>query len=402
MINKTVGKRIGLMGGSFNPIHFGHLMLAEQIRTTIGLDEVIFVPVGNPPHKALQTDVTSEQRYEMVKLAIADNPFFSVSDIEIKREGISYTIDTIKELKSTLSSIDQLYFITGADAILLLETWKDYKELTQLVKFIGATRPGIDSDALLKKITQLKSECHAEIELVYIPALAISSTDIRSRISDEKSIRYLMPESVTDYIYQHFLYREHHELFAPFFQMLSQTLSKKRFRHSVETAHTARLLAIRYGEDPVKAELAGLLHDLAKEYKNEKMRDLIDEFGIDKDPAIVHLPNLAHGEVAAGILKRDYHFDDELILEAIKWHTYGHPQISSFSKLIYVADIIEPSRDFEGVHYFRRLAYQNIDETIIAFCEQCDHHLAEKQMAIHGNSKKMVMTLLNQRKNDNE
>ncbi len=116
------GKKIGIMGGTFDPIHYGHLMLAEQIRTSFFLDEIIFIPVGKAPHKEHSLAANKYQRFEMTKLAIDSNPFFTVSDIETKREETTYTIDTIKQLKSELSDCDQLYFITGADAILLLET----------------------------------------------------------------------------------------------------------------------------------------------------------------------------------------------------------------------------------------------------------------------------------------
>jgi len=207
MIKEMTGKKIGVMGGTFDPIHYGHLMLAEQIRTAFSLDYVIFVPVGKPSHKSDAGSANKMNRYLMAELATSSNPYFYVSDLEIKKEGKSYTIETIQDLKRDLNVNDMLYFITGADSIVTLETWKSYKALSKLVTFIGATRPGVDTEYLYNKIDCLKNELNAEIEVIFIPALDISSTDIRSRVKSDKSIKYLLPESVESFIFKKGLYR---------------------------------------------------------------------------------------------------------------------------------------------------------------------------------------------------
>ncbi|GAU77433.1 nicotinate-nucleotide adenylyltransferase [Fusibacter sp. 3D3] len=199
-------KKIGIMGGTFDPIHYGHLMLAEQIRSSYGLDQIIFIPVGNAPHKQKNKPTDKMHRYMMTILATASNPHFTVSDIEIKKTEITYAIDTIKELKTLLNTPVELYFITGADAIILLDTWKSYKELVKYVKFIGASRPGVDERLLKAKIEELSLELGAHIELCSVPALAISSTDIRDRVREGKSIKYLLPETVENYICKEKIY----------------------------------------------------------------------------------------------------------------------------------------------------------------------------------------------------
>lgn len=199
--------KIGIMGGSFDPIHNGHLVLAEQIRTQFELDKIYFIPAGNPPHK-IGVDMTcKEDRYNMTKLAIETNQFFELSDIEIKKDITTYTIETIKELRNTINKDDQLFFITGADAILLIDTWKSYTELFKLVTFIGATRPGISPEELQEKIRDIVERYDADIRLTTVPALAISSTDIRNRVKSGQSIKYLLPETVEKYIYDKCLYR---------------------------------------------------------------------------------------------------------------------------------------------------------------------------------------------------
>lgn len=199
-------KKIGLMGGTFDPIHYGHLVLAEQIRTQFNLDMVYFIPVGIPPHKQDKNISSSKHRYFMTLLATITNPNFEVSKMEIEDSNISYTVNTIKKFKELVGKDAELYFITGADAIYELGTWKNVEELLQLCKFIAASRPGIDKKKLKGKITELNEKYSANITVTSVPALAISSTDIRSRIRIGKSIKYIVPESVEYYIYKNNLY----------------------------------------------------------------------------------------------------------------------------------------------------------------------------------------------------
>lgn len=384
------GKKIGIMGGTFDPIHYGHLMLAEQIRTSFFLDEILFIPVGKPPHKTHSISADREQRLEMTRLATLTNPYFHVSDIETKRNETTYTIDTIKRLKESLSPNDQLYFITGADAIILLDTWKNYDELIKLVTFVGATRPGVDLDSLNDKVKQLMTDYNAKIEMCYIPALAISSTDIRNRVNDEKSIRYLLPESVESYIEFAGLYKAHHQDYHVLKEYLKRNLSKHRYEHTLETAKLARKLAIRYNVDPINAEFAGLCHDFAKEIDRESMLKHIEDFTVYFDPCIKKNPNLAHGEVGAELLSKYFGIEDEAILDAIRWHTYGNKYMSTLSKIIYVADIIEPTRDFEGIIKLRHLAYEDLDQTMIAYYELNNSYLNDTKSGVHSYTQEMI------------
>jgi len=181
-------------------------MLAEQIRTQFQLDQVYFIPVGTAPHKASEKMTGKMQRYEMTVLATATNAGFSVSSLEIESDEVSYTIDTVQKFIEQIGHQDKLYFITGADAVIELETWKDYKELLKLCSFIAATRPGIDKSKLTAKIIELEQKYEADVQVTTVPALAISSTDIRQRVKSGQSIRYLLPEPVEQYIYKNGLY----------------------------------------------------------------------------------------------------------------------------------------------------------------------------------------------------
>jgi nicotinate-nucleotide adenylyltransferase len=208
--NNNEPKKIGIMGGTFNPVHHGHLVTAQEALDQFSLDEVIFIPTGDPPHKIEDLLAHAEDRYLMTVIATSSNSSFFVSRIEIDRTGKSYTIDTVKELRKIYGSGSELYFITGADAILEILTWKNTREIVTLTKFIAATRPGYD----LSKIKGLKTtlfdsedEADRRIFIMEIPALAISSTNIRQRIKNGRPVNYLVPEGVNNYILKHGLYK---------------------------------------------------------------------------------------------------------------------------------------------------------------------------------------------------
>lgn len=186
---------LGIMGGTFDPIHMGHLAVAEQARDVLGLDAVVFMPAGRQPYKIDQDQLAAEKRLEMCRLAVFDNESFDVSSLEVEREGITYTIDTLKIVRAHYPSNVKLYFIAGADSIATLADWKDARELSQLASFVGINRPGtkLIGDKAIKKSLQ---EAGFTVEFIHAPSLDISSTDLRRRIAQGGSIRYLIPEPV--------------------------------------------------------------------------------------------------------------------------------------------------------------------------------------------------------------
>jgi nicotinate-nucleotide adenylyltransferase len=197
-----VGRRLGVMGGTFDPIHFGHLVTAEEALSQFSLDEVVFVPTGRPWMKEERDVSPAEDRYLMTVIATASNPRFSVSRVEIDRDGPTYTIDTLRALAAANRDAE-LYFITGADAIFEIFDWKDPDEVLHLAHFIAATRPGYD----LRRFETRSERKQPNVSAMNIPALAISSTDVRERVRDGRPIRYLLPEGVKSYIEKAGLYR---------------------------------------------------------------------------------------------------------------------------------------------------------------------------------------------------
>lgn len=201
---------IGIMGGTFDPVHLGHLVIAEEVRIQYNLDNVIFVPSGNPPHKETREISDAEHRYMMTVLATITNPSFTVSRVEIDRPvaELTYTIDTIRFFHQYYEGKAKIFFITGADAILEILTWKDYRELLSICSFIAATRPGYCLNKLEDTIGVVCPEALCNIHVLEIPAVAISSTLIRRRVADGKPIKYLAPENVAQYIVKNKLYHE--------------------------------------------------------------------------------------------------------------------------------------------------------------------------------------------------
>lgn len=192
--------RLGVMGGTFDPIHHGHLVAASEVTSLFHLDEVVFVPTGQPWQKPAEEVTVAEDRYLMTVIATASNPRFHVSRIDIDRGGPTYTIDTLRELRRERGPETDLFFITGADALGNILTWRDADELFKLAHFIGCTRPG-------HRLTD-PGLPDGQVSLVEIPALAISSTDCRERVRRGEPIWYLVPDGIVQYINKRGLYRE--------------------------------------------------------------------------------------------------------------------------------------------------------------------------------------------------
>lgn len=197
--------KIGIMGGTFDPIHNGHLIVAEYTRTYLNLDRIIFIPSGKHPFKDNKKVTDPNKRMDMISLSIESNKYFNLSDIEINREGITYTIDTIKTLKAYYKK-DEIFFIIGSDILFQIEKWKDFDHLIEIVRFALISRPSDNNIEATNKLKDLKEKYKINIIEVEAPLIDISSTEIRNRVKEGLSIKYLVPELVNNYIIEHNLY----------------------------------------------------------------------------------------------------------------------------------------------------------------------------------------------------
>lgn len=201
------GKGIGILGGTFDPVHIGHLRMADAVYKYMNLEQVMFIPAYVAPHKVGMDIAPADDRYAMTKLAIEPYSYFTVSDLELRRSGVSYTVDTLRELHRQYPE-KQLYFIIGADSVEQLHTWNSIEEMLQLATFIGAGRPGYEGIIMDNVVKNLGEEARQHIMLLNTPEYDVSSTDIRERIREGTSLMNLVPKVVEDYIYAHGLYKK--------------------------------------------------------------------------------------------------------------------------------------------------------------------------------------------------
>lgn len=350
--------KIGALGGTFDPIHNGHLLAAEEVRQKLGLDKIIFVPSGEAVFKGNSVVSTAAHRFNLCLLATASNPNFAVSDIEIKRSGLSYTVDTISQLRQIYPT-SQIFFIIGTDAAEKFHKWKNFDKILRLCNIVVVSRPGsrpnlISTDFLPVEITQVD----------------ISSTKIRQKLEMGESVRYLIPDVAIAYISGQNLYVG---LLAKLSQELEIELSRPRFLHSLSVMEEAVKLGRCYNADEKtleKLKLAGLLHDCAKNICEElPFADLV-KYCNSTDSAFFDFfqsrPDLVHSFVGATLASEKYGISEPDILSAIGCHTFGKPGMNFIDKAVYLADFIEPTRNKnEARQTARKLAYDDIDAAMI-------------------------------------
>jgi len=206
-MNMQRQQKIGIMGGTFDPIHYGHLYIAECSRYKFGLDKVLFIPSGQPVHKNRDNFLAPVHRVGMTRLAIETNPYFELSTAEVDRPGPTYTVDTLEQLRKAGTGDEEYFFITGADAILEILTWKNLDRVFKLCRFIAVTRPGYSFKIMNRILKKLADQQRRQILFYETGGILISSTEIRQRIMQGEPVKYLVPESVEKYIELHNLYK---------------------------------------------------------------------------------------------------------------------------------------------------------------------------------------------------
>lgn len=364
-------RRVGVMGGTFDPIHLGHLVCAEMAREACELDEVLFVVAGNPHFKQGQQIAPIHDRIEMVQAAIKDEAAFSLSLLEADQAGITYTVDTLKALVDADPTC-RYSFIMGTDSLLTLPQWKDAETIARLCDVICVTRPGYEVN---QAVLQDLSASGFEVTLVEAPLLDISSSEIRMRVAASRSIRYLVPDEVRILIDRTGLYRssriespdgrdcvriEGDALSDAYFKSMrkavSKRVSKKRFKHIEGVSDTASALAKTYGCDEAKARLAGILHDWDKGLDNDEIRQKVRELGLEGKIGswvVANMPQVVHGPTAAAELARDHPEIPADVIAAIDKHTTAACEMSDLDKILYIADALEPTRTFAEVRRLR-------------------------------------------------
>ncbi len=378
--------KIGIMGGTFDPIHYGHLMLGRQAYEEYGLYEVWYMPSGQPPHKRGQDVAPARDRCSMTALAVAGRPGMRLSEFEVRREGTTYTAETLALLRREFPQ-HEFYFIVGADSLYEMENWYHPDEVLTRTNVLAADREYENACRPLdEQIAYLNERYHARISRLHCRELDISSEEIRRRARGGGSLKGLVPDRVEEYIRKHHLYQEAGPMERSIIELrkkLKKKLNEDRYEHTLSVSFTCVCLAMRYGYPLDKAEIAGLLHDCAKCYDDETYIERCEKHGIPVSEAEREAPGLLHAKLGAWIARERYGIDDPELLGAIACHTTGKPEMGLLDKILYVADYIEVRRSrAENLTEMRRLAFQDLDEAVYQILKGTLAYLEEKGGAI--------------------
>lgn len=383
--------KIGVYGGTFNPPHLGHLAAAKTAIEALELDKLLLIPAAIPPHKALPEGTPeAEQRMAMVEImadAMGMPGRVEVSSIELEREGKSYTSDTLAAIHEQYPDAE-LWLMMGTDMFLSFQYWHEPGRILELAGICAFGRTEQDGEALFAPQREYLAKTFpgARIVTITLPGLVdISSTQLREMLEKGEGGKYLLPA-----VYGHILMNRFYgtnadlkhlelpELRACSYSMIRQ----KRVPHVMGVEEEAARLAARWGEDETLARRAGILHDCTKYLELEPQLALCAQYGVELDELEQVAVKLLHSKTGACIARAVFGEPDE-VYDAIFWHTTAKDDMTTLAKIIYVADYMEPNRDFEGVERFRELAYQDLDKALLLGVETTIEEMEERKLPIH-------------------
>lgn len=385
--------KIGIYGGTFNPPHLGHMAAAKTAAQVLGLDRLILIPAATPPHKPLpEGSPTAQQRLDMVRL-MADNlglpGVVEVSSMELEREGKSYTSDTLAALREQFPS-DELWLLMGTDMFLTLQNWHEPERILSMAGICAFGRTEQDGEALFApQRDYLQKTFNATVTTITLPGLVdVSSTQLRDVLDEGQGEEYLCP-AVYGYILLNGLYGtklDLKHLDLPQLRACSYSMVRaKRIPHIRGTEEEAVRLAARWGVNETLARRAAILHDCTKYLELDEQVALCRRFDVELDELERRAVKLLHSKTGACMAKHVFG-ETEQVYQAIFWHTTGKPDMSMLEKVIYLADYIEPTRDFDGVEPLRRLAYEDIDKALLMGMEMTIEEMKQRGSPIHRNT----------------
>ena len=383
--------KIGVYGGTFNPPHLGHLTAARAVFELLGLDLLLLIPAGLPPHKALPAgSPTAEQRLEMTRLAgepLGLGDKVRTLDIELERGGRSFTSDTLAQLKAQYPD-SELWLLMGTDMFLTLQAWHEPEKILSLAGIAAFGRTEEDTEELFSAQRNYLYQTYpqARIFTLTIPGVIdVSSTELREKLAKGQGGNLLAP-AVYGYILREGLYNTDADLKRlPISRLRPVALSylkHRRIPHVLGTEQEAIRLAERYGADVEKARVAALLHDCTKKLDMPAQLALCGQYGIALDELEQKALKLLHSKTGAAIARDVFGVDDE-VYSAIWYHTTGHANMTKLEKIIYLADYIEPSRDFPGVDTLRKVCYEDLDKGLLLGLEMTIEEMTAMGNPVH-------------------
>ncbi len=360
--------RIGIFGGSFHPVHNGHLALAKHAAEALGIDRVLFVIDRIPPHKTLAEGADDAERLAILRIATQKDPRFEVETMELYREGPSFTVDTLKAIRGREPK-SELYFFMGSDMLNSFTTWRSPEEIAKLAALVCTVRTG-QSGGEAETADKLRKLYGARVILLD-EVSPLSSTEVRNNIRDALPITGMLPSEAEHYIYLHGCYQP--KAIRTYYEKLRSELKPSRMEHTAYVLQTALQLASRFGADPLKTRVAALLHDCAKYLPESVLLQYAD--------TVPPMTQILHAPAGAEYAKEAYGVTDSDVLRAIRLHTTGDAGMTALDKVIYLADMIEPSRSFEGVEEIRKA--DSIDEMMRLALLRSIWYIKEKGNLIH-------------------
>ncbi|MBO6061443.1 MAG: nicotinate (nicotinamide) nucleotide adenylyltransferase [Clostridia bacterium] len=351
--------KIGIFGGSFDPIHLGHIMTARFVIEELGLDKLYMVVAADAPHKN-GSYLPANIRLRMAESAVRGEDRIFVSDAEIKRGGKSYTVDTLNSFRKQYRGAE-LFFIVGGDMLENFPCWRDPAGILRAASLVAVSRPDAvrDLESIAKNIEETFG---GRVILSAFEGPPISSTLIRRNMFSAQPVYGLVPLCTELTMYENAYYMP--EIIQSIRSILKERLKRKRLAHTMLTVREAVRLAAHYGVDTEKARLAALLHDCIK-LPNRELVAFCDNEGIAITDEERQNPYLIHSRVGALLAETEFGVEDEEVLSAIRSHTLGRIGMSLLDKIVYVADKIEPSREYEGLDTIRATAYEDINHAML-------------------------------------
>lgn len=367
--------RTGLFGGTFNPPHIGHISVADAAVESLGLDRLIVMPTGTPPHKTLSDGAPdADARLEMTRLAAQDTPKAVVSDMEIRREGRSYTADTVRAILAEEPDTE-LWLIVGDDMFFSIERWYDSKWLLKNVSLAVFARSDCMPE-ILAHAEKLRGG-GARVRIVEKEVVEVSSTELREALPKRGGRKFL-----TDAVYSYVIRNRLYNALPDIDWLRGKTLAllkPSRVAHVLGTERTAVSMALRWGVDEDTARTAALLHDCTKRLNADEQLNFESLRATMSNNPVPE--KLFHAITGAELAQREFGVSDE-IREAIRWHTSGKPEMTALEKIIYLADMTEPERDFPGVDRLRALCFEDLDRAMFEALEMSVESIKKRNLPL--------------------